>query len=181
MSLAMKIGALAIGEEFMRLAASVNRRIGRAIADRCCRIGYRAAYRLQRLWWLARRPRLRGAQIALWHGEEILLIRSSYRPCWELPGGGVRPGESPRDAALRECREEVGLALPAAALREAQTEEILWEHRHDVVTIFETTLAERPLPLPDKREIVVAVFRTPASIAESELNPHLARYLARRR
>lgn len=30
-------------------------------------------------------------------------------PAWQMPQGGIDPGESPRDAALRELREEIGV------------------------------------------------------------------------
>ena len=40
----------------------------------------------------------------------VLLLRQGYRgKRWTLPGGRVEPGESPREAALRELREETKL------------------------------------------------------------------------
>lgn len=38
----------------------------------------------------------------------ILLVRRRDEDTWGLPGGGLEAGESWRDAALRECRQEIG-------------------------------------------------------------------------
>lgn len=46
------------------------------------------------------------AMVALWHEERLLLVRTRDRSWWELPGGGVEPGETAREAAVRELREE---------------------------------------------------------------------------
>jgi len=42
-------------------------------------------------------------------GRRYLLVQSSRDPShWVLPKGHIDPGESPREAALRELREEAG-------------------------------------------------------------------------
>ena len=41
---------------------------------------------------------------------QVLLVHQTYRDkLWEVPGGIVAPGESAWDAAVRECREEIGV------------------------------------------------------------------------
>jgi 8-oxo-dGTP diphosphatase len=40
--------------------------------------------------------------------DGVVLVLSCYRKVWELPGGLVDPGESPRRAAERELAEEAG-------------------------------------------------------------------------
>ena len=41
----------------------------------------------------------------------VLFVRHLYRSRWGVPGGLLQRHESPRDAARREVREEVGLDI----------------------------------------------------------------------
>ncbi len=48
-------------------------------------------------------------------GEEVLVGRrpkeTVWGGFWEFPGGKVRPGETPEEAAVRECKEETGYSV----------------------------------------------------------------------
>ena len=48
--------------------------------------------------------------------NELLLLETTYKPDWEIPGGIIEAGESPRQACRREVQEELGLALACAQL-----------------------------------------------------------------
>jgi 8-oxo-dGTP diphosphatase len=46
----------------------------------------------------------------------VLVVRPTYKPTWELPGGSLEPDESPLTACKRELREEIGFAAPVGRL-----------------------------------------------------------------
>jgi 8-oxo-dGTP pyrophosphatase MutT (NUDIX family) len=49
---------------------------------------------------------------------ELLLCHATGRDYWDIPKGVLDPGETPLEAALRELREEAGVALDADAVRD---------------------------------------------------------------
>ncbi|MFF8884002.1 NUDIX hydrolase [Streptomyces flaveolus] len=51
---------------------------------------------------------LPAALAALWRAGRVLMVFDRYRQCWELPGGSIEEGETPRQAATRELLEESG-------------------------------------------------------------------------
>jgi len=48
--------------------------------------------------------------------DRVLLCRLTYKQDWDLPGGVVEVGESPRLAVGREVEEELGLTIPVGDL-----------------------------------------------------------------
>ena len=61
--------------------------------------------------------RVVAAGLLVTDGEgRVLVVKPTYKPGWEIPGGVVEAGETPPDAAEREGREELGVAAPAGRL-----------------------------------------------------------------
>ena len=53
-----------------------------------------------------------GAGCLLFNSEdEILIVKPTYKDYWTLPGGVVEQNESPRDACMREVKEEIGIEI----------------------------------------------------------------------
>lgn len=57
-----------------------------------------------------------GVRGMLVDGTQVYLIRHTYLPGWQLPGGGVEPGETAHVAMAREVEEETGYRLTAPGI-----------------------------------------------------------------
>ena len=60
-----------------------------------------------------------GIAVVEYNGHYLIGIRGEESPLSgyaEFPGGKCQPGESPRECALRECREETGLEVEPVEL-----------------------------------------------------------------
>jgi 8-oxo-dGTP pyrophosphatase MutT (NUDIX family) len=117
---------------------------------------YRLAFRLLNAWWFVTRPHKRGVKCVLTDGDRVLLVRHTYgRRDWELPGGGPRRHEQPLDAARREMREELGLAIdewtPLGVI------EATFYHRHDTLHICHAEVTAPTLKL-DRAELATAAW-----------------------
>ena len=138
---------------------------------------FRLGFPLARAWWRLRRQRHEGALVAIYVGQSLLMVRSSYRIEWNLPGGGVRRGETPEAAARRELVEEIGVTafplLPAGGACG------IWDGRRDSVHFFELRLERLPELRIDSREIITAQLMSPGELRGLPVTKPVAAYLAR--
>jgi 8-oxo-dGTP pyrophosphatase MutT (NUDIX family) len=148
--------------------------------DAAYRVALICAYRLAYLYWMLRRPTLHGVYVALWHGENVLLIWNSYKRFGSFPGGGIGRRENARAAARRELFEEAGVAIAESELREVAeyTHFIAWHTEH--ARFFEVRLQGEPALAIDRREVIAARFATRAEALALPLTPLVRRYLSER-
>jgi 8-oxo-dGTP pyrophosphatase MutT (NUDIX family) len=123
---------------------------------------YSVLHPLARLYWRLRKPRTYGIKVLLLPadgGDEVLLVQHAYgnRRLWNLPGGGYAPGrETPEQAARREIREELGMAL--GDLDELGVYQTGAEGKLDTVRIFAARIPRDAATSLDSAELAGAAW-----------------------
>lgn len=145
--------------------------------DALYRLVYRLGHRTLRLWWRVRRPAMSSAAVALWHEERLLVVRTSYHPLLDLPGGGIDIGEAPLAAAVRELREETGIEVPRDALTEEGVFRYLDLGRRITAHVFAWRPQVAPAAVIDRREVVWAGLLAREELANAAVSPLLQAYL----
>ncbi|WP_432829730.1 NUDIX hydrolase [Dactylosporangium sp. CA-092794] len=93
---------------------------------------------------------------------ELLLIHRADNDNWSLPGGGMEPGESMTDCAVRETFEETGIHVEVTGLVGIYTDPrhvIVYTSNNEVRQEFSIVYTARPLggeptPSDESREVV---------------------------
>lgn len=107
-----------------------------SLLDKALRLALTGVHRLMKLGWFVRRPRTFGAHALAFTPEgRIILVKLRYAPGWRLPGGGRGEHEDPRDAVLRELREEIGM-MSHGRVRRARDLEQSTDFKRDLASLL---------------------------------------------
>lgn len=127
-----------------------------------------------KLKWFMRRPRTFGAHaLALTPTGTIILVKLRYAPGWRLPGGGRRKNEEPRDAVLRELREEIGMTAHGRVSLACELDERV-DFKRDLAALF---IVEDVRYAPAWSWEVEQVVEADLQSLPSEMSPRALRWI----
>ena len=147
----------------------------KSILDPALRVLLTGVHRLLKTVWRVRRPRTFGAHaLALTPERKAILVKLRYAPDWRLPGGGRREDEDPRDAVLRELREEIGMTSHGAVRQVAELDEDT-DFKRDLAFLFIVEdVAYRPARWSWEIERII---EAPLDVLPRDLSPRAAGWL----
>lgn len=125
-----------------------------------------ALRRLLHLYWRVARGMTLGARALVIDDEgRVFLVKHSYTPGWQLPGGGVEAGETLLDALARELMEEGNLELTGTPVLHAIYFNPRVSRRDHVALFVVRAFRQDGSPTPN-HEIIAHGFFAPGSLPE---------------
>ncbi|RLD06404.1 MAG: ADP-ribose pyrophosphatase [Chloroflexota bacterium] len=92
------------------------------------------AYHIRKLTWRVTKPLTVGVRLLLVREQSVLLVKHTYQEKWFLPGGGIKKGETAKEAGRREAQEEVGAELSELTLFGVYAN--FYQHKSDHIVVL---------------------------------------------
>ena len=127
-------------------------------------------------------PKVDVRAVVLNAAGEVLLTRERVDGLWSLPGGWADPGDSPREVAVREVREETGREVRAVRLLALLDKE---KHGHppDLWAVYKAFIAcellEDVAAHPDNTETLDSCWFAPGDLPPLSLGRNLPEQVRR--
>ncbi|PWI08960.1 NUDIX hydrolase [Streptomyces sp. NWU339] len=116
------------------------------------------------------RPTMSAAAVLANDDGEYLIVKPGYKDGWNLPGGGVDEGETPRQACRRELKEELGIdRTPGRLLLSAYVHTADGAHIYWVFDGGTLTAEQQQAIVLQESELTAFRFSTPSEISPNEI------------
>jgi 8-oxo-dGTP pyrophosphatase MutT (NUDIX family) len=113
-----------------------------------CEPSIRRAFHLY--WRWARGVTLGVRGLVIDKDQRIFLVTHTYVPGWQLPGGGVEPGETVAEALARELLEEGNIEILEPPVLHGIFFNSRVSHRDHVAVFVVRAFRQQSLPVPNK-------------------------------
>ena len=107
--------------------------------------------------------------VILKHAGKVLMMFNRWRQEWELPGGMIEAGETPRQAAFRELEEETGVSAGRLDFEARALFSLKRPDRLEYAAVYSTRLTALP-ELRTNEEASAFLWWTPTPYPEENMS-----------